>query len=144
MEAKLTEHLAATRPRPWKDAYRRPAMAEELDPGWRATFAGLLADDERAPRHLDAGQLVRHALSLRGEGELVYLHWEPADAEEHPEVLAHRAELARLLERVGDARPALRAVTWSALLAGWSDERPAHVAALRDRYDVRVARRPAR
>ncbi len=137
IEAKLTEHLAAATPRPWKPAYHRPAMLAALGGGWRATFADLLAG-AWAPRHLDAGQLVRHALSLRGAGELTYLAWEPENADDHPEVAAHRAELAELRERVGDARPRLHALTWAELWAAWEPTLPEHVAALRERWSVRV------
>ncbi len=137
IEAKLTEHLAGGRPRPWKPAYRRPAMAGELGGGWRSLFDALL-EEAWAPRWLDAGQLVRHALSLRGAGELVYLFWEPANTEEHPEVLEHRAEVAELLERVGDTVPRLQAVAWPELWDAWEPVLPEHVAALRARYLVPV------
>lgn len=137
VESKLTEHLAPSRPRPWKPAYHRPAMAAELGPGWAALFAGLLTGTW-APRHLDAGQLVRHALSLRGRHALVLVFWEPANGEELPEVLAHRAEVAHALDIVGDTPPHLYAVSWSQLLAAWEPVLPAHVAALRERYDVTV------
>lgn len=138
VESKLTEHLAPARPRPWKPAYRRPAMAAELGPGWAALFDQLLTG-AWAPRHLDAGQLVRHALSLRGRHGLALVFWEPANAEEHPEVLAHRAEVARALEVVGDTQPRLHAVPWAEVLEGWEPVLPAHVAALRERYAVDVA-----
>ncbi len=138
IESKLTEHLAPKPPRPWRPAYRRPAMAAELRGGWAALFADLL-DGRWAPRHLDAGQLVRHALSLRGAHDLVLVYWEPADGDELPEVRAHRAEVAELLDRVGDAPPRLHAVPWSRLLDEWAPALPAHVAALRERYDVPVA-----
>lgn len=51
-------------------------MADELEGGWAEVFADML-DGPWAPRWLDAGQLVRHALSLSGRGgaELVYLWW---------------------------------------------------------------------
>ncbi|WP_205699442.1 hypothetical protein [Conexibacter sp. SYSU D00693] len=137
IEAKLTEHLAPRRPRAWKPAYRRPAMAQALGGGWRALFEDLL-EERWAPRHLDAGQLVRHALSLRGAGDLVLLHWEPANGDDHPEVLAHRDEVRRLLERVGDAAPRLHVRTWRELWAVWEPRAPQHVAALRARYDVRA------
>jgi hypothetical protein len=137
VESKLTEHLAPARPRPWKPAYRRPAMLEALDGGWATTFAALLAG-RWTPRHVPAAQLVRHALSLRGQGTLVYLYWEPADAAHHPELRTHHAELDDLLTRVGDARPALLALPWRTVLDGWQGAAPAHVAALRARYDVRV------
>ncbi|HEX8101654.1 MAG TPA: hypothetical protein VF533_03510 [Solirubrobacteraceae bacterium] len=137
VESKLVEHLAPARPRPWRPAYHRPAMAAELSGGWRTTFAAL-RDGSWAPRHLDAGQMVRHALSLRGRGDLVLLFWEPADAEDHPDVLRHRREVAELVERVGDARPRLHALSWPAVLAAWAPVLPRHVAALRQRYDVPI------
>jgi hypothetical protein len=138
IESKLVEHLAPVRARSWKPAYRRPAMAAALEGGWAATFADLL-EGRWAPRHLDAGQLVRHALSLRGSGDLVLVFWEPADADEHPEVVLHRREVAELLERVGDAAPRLHALPWHDLFAAWDPVAPAHAAALRDRYAVTMA-----
>lgn len=139
IESKLTEHLAAARPRPWKPAYRRPAMLAELDVGWARLFADLL-DGRWAPRHLDAGQLVRHALSLRGHHDLVLVFWEPVDGDELAEIRAHRAEVREVLERVGDARPRLHAVSWAEVLDAWAPVVPEHVAALRARYEVAVGR----
>jgi hypothetical protein len=139
VESKLTEHLAPARWRPWRPAYDRPAMLAALDGGWATTFAALLAGRWR-PAHVPAAQLVRHALSLRGAGTLVYLFWEPADAEAHPEVEAHRDEVDDLLARVGDAPPALLALRWSAVLDAWAPRAPEHVAALRARYDVAISR----
>jgi hypothetical protein len=137
IESKLTEHLAPARPRPWRPAYLRPAMAAELRGGWADLFAALVAG-RWTPRHLDAGQLVRHALSLRGRHDLVLAFWEPADGDDLPEVLAHRAEVAEVLVRVGDALPRLHAVSWSSVWDCWGAELPEHVAALRRRYDVVV------
>lgn len=137
IESKLTEHLVPARPRAWRPAYHRPAMLAALEGGWASAFGDLLTG-RWAPRHLDAGQLVRHALSLRGDGDLVLLFWEPANALEHPEVLTHRGEVAELLDRVGDARPRLHARAWSAVLDEWEPAAPGHVAALRARYDVAV------
>ena len=137
VESKLTEHLVPARARAWRPAYRRPAMAAELQGGWAAIFADLL--EGRTPRFLDAGQLVRHALSLRRAGNLVLLYWEPANAEDHPEILAHRQEVADLIDRVGDARPRLHAFSWSHVFDSWATAIPEHVAALRARYDVPVA-----
>ena len=137
IESKLTEHLAPSRPRAWKDAYRRPAMAAALAGGWATTFRDLL-DGRWVPRHLDAGQLVRHALSLRRAGHLVLLHWEPENADEHPEIATHRAEVAELTKRVGDAAPHLHVLTIEDLLGGWEPHAPEHVAALRARYVLPV------
>ena len=141
IESKLTEHLAPRRAKPWPPVYRRPAMALELGEGWAGTFAALL-EGRWAPRFLDAGQLVRHALSLvalpgLAERHLVLLYWEPRGAEREPEVRAHREEVAEFLARLGPAAvPRLNAVSFAALLEEWAPVRPAHVAALRARYDV--------
>jgi hypothetical protein len=137
VESKLTEHLTAAAPRRWPPAYHRPAMAAALRGGWAALFADL-RDGRWAPRHVDAGQLVRHALSLRGEHDLVLVWWEPANADDHPEVRAHRAEVAEVLARVAGAAPRLHALPWARVLDAWEAAAPAHVAALRARYDVAV------
>jgi hypothetical protein len=140
VEAKLTEHLAPAAPRAWRPAYRRPAMLDALEGGWAETFAALL-EGRWAPRHLDAGQLVRHALSLRGHGSsahLVLLFWEPSGGDDLPEARTHREEVAELLARVGDAPPRLHALTYADLFAAWEPAMPDHVAALRARYDVPV------
>lgn len=79
VEVKLTEHLAARTPRPWKAPYRRPSMLAELDGGWAAVFAAAL-DGTFAPRHLDVPQLIRHALSLaprHAHAVLAYVFWQP-------------------------------------------------------------------
>ncbi len=137
VESKLTEHLAPLGRRPWRPAYHRPAMAAALEGGWRATFSDLVAG-RWAPRYLDAGQLVRHALSLRRAGRLVLVFWEPVDGDDHAEVVAHRAEVAELVARVGDAPPCLSALTWAEVFDAWAPLVPAHVAALRARYEVVV------
>ena len=142
VESKLTEHLAPSPARAWKPAYRRPAMLAALDGGWADVFAALL-EERWTPRHLDAGQLVRHALSLRARGadaHLVLLFWEPAGGAGLPEVEAHRAELDELRARLGDdAVPRFHATSYADLLDAWEPERPDHVAALRARYEVPVS-----
>lgn len=141
VESKLTEHLAPRRTKAWARAYRRPAMAKELSGGWADVFAALL-EGRWTPRFLDAAQLVKHALSLQahaadGPVRLVLVFWEPLDGDDVPEVVAHREEVAELLDRLGGgAVPQLRAQTYGELLADWADVRPDHVDALRRRYDV--------
>lgn len=116
VESKLTEHLAPAPARAWRPAYRRPAMAAALDGGWAEVFAALL-EERWAPQYLDAAQLVKHALSLRGAApatHLVLLFWEPANGDEHREVHAHREEVGELLTRLGDgASPHLHALSYA-------------------------------
>ena len=143
VESKLTEHLAPARARPWPPAYRRPAMAAALEGGWAEVFAALL-EGRWHPRHLDVGQLVRHALSLRGLDQpaakhLVLLFWEPLEGDRLPEVRAHREEVAELLERLGpEADPRLHAFDYATLFSAWEPVYAEHVTALRARYEMAV------
>lgn len=142
-ESKLTEHLAPHPPHRWAPAYLRPAMAAALTDGWADVFSALLAG-RWSPRYLDAAQLVKHALSLQAKPEatstrLVLLFWEPTDGDEVPEVVAHREEVAELVDRLGpDASPQLVALSYAEVLDEWETQRPEHVAALRARYEVSV------
>jgi hypothetical protein len=69
----------------------------------------------------------------------VLLYWEPTDAYVAPELRKHREEIAELLDRLGpDASPRLHAQSYAELLDAWGPVRPAHVAALRARYEVPV------
>lgn len=99
-------------------------------------------------RHLDAYQLVKHYLGLRRTFEdrpltLVYLYWEPLNADSFKAFGDHRYELARFAALVKDD-PTCRFVPlsyerhWDELSAlaappGWLGE---HLARLRRRYLV--------
>jgi hypothetical protein len=105
---------------------------------WGPNMAGYegMRDDVAAGAlsnvHLDAAQLVKHALGLRTEARrrarrpaLVYLHAEPAtwpdgrlvsaDAKQ-----AHRAEIAAFCERVQDDDVAFHACTYTQLINEWA------------------------
>lgn len=100
-------------------------------------------------RHLDAVQLVKHALGLRTRAEkralgsvLVYLYAEPdrwagsGKPVDPALVAAHRREVAEFAGLVRGDQVAFVALRWSDLLADWQ-ARPAladHVAALRARF----------
>jgi hypothetical protein len=148
IESKLTEPLARHHFKPWSDAYGRESCRALLEGGWLKTLDAARAGSYR-PVHLDAGQLVKHALGLNKqhptrERHLAYVYWEPADGGEFEEVRDHRTEVGELLERVGNANPRLHAVTYAELWRQWGilvDVRwlPAHLAALRGRYAVPIA-----
>ena len=97
-------------------------------------------------RYLDAPQLTKHAFGLAHTFPgtlvtLVYLYWEPRNAQDYPTFGEHRREVDDLLERVAGAVPALRAVGHRELWDEWSKEPDwlaGHVAALRGRYDVAI------
>jgi hypothetical protein len=146
VESKCTEYLAVKTPQV-SQAYLvlRRRFDERATSRW---FAALSAVPEF--RLFDAYQLVKHYLGLRltypGRPlTLVYLYWEPADAEAHPLLGQHRAEIRRFADLVaGDASCRFVALSyaehWDALGAvpgapGWLE---AHLAALRGRYLVEV------
>jgi len=144
VESKLTEWLTPHRPREWPASYSRPENLALLDGGWRSTLDAAIAG-RYDPLRLEAGQLLRHALGIARqhadrECHLVYVWWEPLDAQELPEAIEHRAEIADLQARVGDASPRLRALTYRELLDEWErgDDGGAgeHIRALRARYEL--------
>jgi hypothetical protein len=90
---------------------------------------------------LDAAQLVKHALGLTTlygtrNAWLVYLFWEPTNAESWPQCAAHRAEANDLAARVQDSKVKLKPMSYRELWAHWDTQRPpAHLSYLRTRYD---------
>ncbi len=101
-------------------------------------------------RHVDFGALVKYALALGRTFPdrstiLLYLYWEPLDADRFEDFRRHRAELAQLTAALQDARVTLVAETFRALWQNWAEyQEPAwlaaHVESLRSRYDVSVGR----
>jgi len=123
VESKLTETLSAHEPVPWRPVYGNPEMEELLDGGWAAVFAASRAGSWQ-PKHLGIEQLVKHALALVSrfadrERHIVYVWWEPANAQEIPELAAHQREVAELQDRLGEASPRLHALTYTELFAEW-------------------------
>jgi hypothetical protein len=148
IECKLTETLERHDSVDWKPPYFRPVMAELLGAGWRSVLQASLSGSWQAA-HLGVEQLIKHALALashhRGaERHLLYCFWESANADAIPDVLAHRAELAQFVDRLGDdAKPRLHVRTYKDVLAEWADlPSPSwlgrHIAELRTRYDVAI------
>lgn len=148
IECKLTETLECHDPADWKEPYLQPVMAELLSERWRSVLEASLSGSWR-PAHLGVEQLIKHALALAShhqgaERHLLYCFWEPANADAIPDVLAHRAEVAELVDRLGeDAGPRLHVRAYKDVLAEW-DDLPApswlggHIAELRGRYDVAI------
>lgn len=143
IESKLTEYVAAHDERHLKPIYASAEMAGLLSGGWGRLLRALL-DGEFPCHHLDATQLVKHALAVKSwfpdrDATLAYVYWEPSNADEIPQLGGHRDELDQLLELLDDdADPAFVALTYDELFAEWdavADEAArAHVAALRARY----------
>ncbi len=124
------------------------AVRELAHESWAALFDDLKNESGLLSR-LGVGQLVRHYLGLRRavvEGlvpaaTLLYIYWEPADAERLPAFRDHRADLAKFDSRVSDPTVRFASLSYPDLWAQWSaDGAPgwleAHVDALRERYEV--------
>ncbi|HSA82855.1 MAG TPA: hypothetical protein VLE23_18705, partial [Geminicoccaceae bacterium] len=100
-------------------------------------------------RHVDLGGLVKYALALGRTfpdrlTTLLYLFWEPLDANQFDEFRRHRAELAALDDALRDARVRFQATSFEALWREWTERRSppwlaSHVARLRARYSVSIA-----
>jgi hypothetical protein len=144
IESKLTETLAPHKPVEWRTPYHKPVIRAMLRGGWREVFDASLAG-KLNPRHLGIEQLLKHALALNSHANgrtthLVYVYWEPANGPEFSEVRTHRAEIADMAARVGDAIPHFHPLTYDDLLTEWDRLTPAargrrrHLDQFRDRY----------
>ena len=107
---------------------------------------GRLRDSPHDYRALDAAQLVKHAFGLmnsEGRGAtLVYLFWEPDDAESHKLFALHREEVASFEVRTRNGGLPFIALSYAELWKAWdcsgSDRLREHAARLRLRYGGRL------
>ncbi len=142
VESKLTESLS-THEAVCADSYGAPM--EKGSASWRADYRALRVDPRRY-RYLDAAQLLKHYVGLRhtvptGAITLVYLWWEPSNANQLAPFACHAAEVRDFVSRVEDRRLRLLAMPYPQLWKQW--EEPVsptwlrdHVATLRQRYDL--------
>jgi hypothetical protein len=128
------------------------AATPGLEP-WGRQLVGLRQECQHY-RHVDPGALIKFALALGRTFPdrptiLLYLYWEPLNADRFEEFRRHRAETAELAHAVLDARvtfaPQTFATVWQEWAArdapGWLAD---HVDRLRARYCVSIpAAKPA-
>lgn len=149
IESKRYEPFRPKAPPALSDAYWRPVWGSAM--GGYEAVRDSLRDGRDDFRHLDAAQLVKHALGLRTAAEnagrrpvLVYLHAEPkawpdgrpiADDEHR----AHGDEIARFAAAVAGDEVAFLALSYRQLLANWDakggEALRAWVARLRQHFD---------
>ena len=71
---------------------------------------------------------------------LLYLYWEPRNAERLPLFAEHRLEIEAFSERIAGSRPAFRSISYPELWREWSVTASSwltvHLDALRARYGV--------
>lgn len=152
VESKLCEHLAPGHTAEFKESYERVApLAHE---SWAALYTLLKCEPDHFV-YLDAAQLVRHYLGVRAQigerrrhankqAKLIYLYWEPADAESHLACMTHRDEVTELHQMVSDPAIPFFALPHRELWTSWegTDEPPwlrEHARLLRERYDVSLS-----
>lgn len=130
----------------YSDSYSKDTLPLVEDCWWR-----VLEESKAAGlKYLDVAQLVKHYLGLirladRGkEGEkekeitLLYLFWEPTNADEIEECRSHRQEIEDLTFKVTDSTIKFRALSYPELWRQWESvsEIAGHVANLRARYSL--------
>jgi hypothetical protein len=137
VESKCTEWMECKRP-VFSPSYDRLRPSHGHSP-WFEQVQQLRATPDRY-QFLDAGQLVKHALGLMSrygsrEVRLVYLHWEPRNAEDWPECRQHRTEADDLTARVQHSTVRLVPLSYRELWAEWECQGPPpHLPYLRTRY----------
>jgi hypothetical protein len=145
VESKLTEPLTRHHATVWRSAYGREASRGLLSDGWLQTLDDALSGRYRT-KHVDADQLLKHALGLSKQHpgrvcHLLYVYWEPANGDDFEAIIQHRSEVAELLERVDGASPQLHALSYTELWQQWDgladlDWVALHLDALRGRYAI--------
>lgn len=146
IESKCTEHLTPHTSN-FSPAYNEQITDWRRETAWFRLMEALI-DEPRRYRYLDAAQLVKHAFGLGHtfDGQdvtLLYLYWEPRNADAFPALLDHRQEVARFAAEVKGARPSFRAIAYPELWDSWAQRGspawlPEHVSALRSRYDIAI------
>ena len=121
IESKCLEYLTR-KAASFAPAYQ--SLSRLRDTPWFAEMERLRADP-RCYEALDAAQLVKHAFGLlnsAGEGAtLVYLYWEPDDAEHHDLFLRHRQEIVLFEERTGGGDLRFIALSYPELWQSWRE-----------------------
>lgn len=106
------------------DSYSE-AIERLAEPAWSAVYLTLKANPQKY-RFLDAAQLVKHYLGMRyslGHLDtaqvLMYLYWEPENAEEFDLYLEHRTEVADFNRAIDGGEIAFVSQSYARLWADW-------------------------
>jgi hypothetical protein len=144
---RCTEYLSRRKTAVAASYDRLLAMTPGLDP-WRRQLERLRHEPGRH-RHLDLGALIKFALALgrtfpERPATLVYLYWEPLNADEFAEFCRHRAEVVEVAKAVADARVTMDGLSLEAMWREWAalntpEWLPGHLDRLRARYSVSIA-----
>ena len=146
IESKCTEHLGCKIAK-FSHSYERLLRNDRQSQPWLSEMMAIRAG-HREYRYLDAAQLIKHAFGLahcytNQRVTLLYLFWEPKNADSIEEFTAHRRELEAFESIVAGGAPRFQSMSYRQLWAEWESARiptwlPNHLAALRARYDVAI------
>lgn len=144
VESKCTEHLQPKAPR-FSPAYAEQIRDERREGPWFRAMGSVL-DQPDSFALLDVAQLIKHAFGLarsfKGRpATLLYLYWEPLDADRRPVLRQHRREVERFSRVVAGGFPTFRAQSYPDLWAAWDQTTEPkwlrdHAATVRARYAI--------
>jgi hypothetical protein len=144
VESKCTEHLERKVPS-FSPAYSEQIRDERRADVWFRAMKKVLAKPD-VFGFLDVAQLIKHAFGLarcfRGRSTtLLYLYWEPLDADRHPIFRQHRREIERFSDLVAGGFPEFRTQSYAELWAVWQETAQpkwlrGHAVALQARYAI--------
>lgn len=122
IESKCLEFLSPGAPA-FSERYRTEITDERSQGPWYQEMVRILEGKGESYRHLDAAQLIKHALGLSYKQErpvtLLYLWWEPANADAFPVFAAHRDEVERFALNLGEGQPRFVAMPYNDLWSYW-------------------------
>lgn len=144
VESKCTEHFSKHTAK-FALSYDELIQGDRRDSAWFRLMHMLIKEPKRYC-YLNAAQLVKHAFGLAQcyaaqDVSLVYLYWEPRNADQIPVLLEHRSEIVRFTNDLAGGSPKFVAMSYRTLWDAWEGVRspawlPDHLAALRARYDI--------
>ena len=147
IESKRYEPFRDSKKPSFSDAYDRPVW-EGIEP--YAVLKDSLRTGDLKYEHLDAAQLVKHALGLCTDAKrkglkpgLVYLYAEPTDIVEsehgRQDIARHRSEIADFAKRVASAQISFIGVSYHSWISSWTSSNPelhAHAQQLRSVFKL--------
>jgi hypothetical protein len=143
IESKCLEYMSRKEAE-FAPAYFTDIQDERRETTWFAEM-GRLRQSPVDYRHLDAAQLIKHAMGLAHSFPeqmitLLYVWWEPTNADDFPIFSHHRDEVLSFAERVAGSDIRFEWTTYGQLWTQWFAEGldAAHIAALHKRYSIEI------
>ena len=147
IESKFTEYLKSKKPE-FKKIYEEKINDDRRDGKWFKEMQRLNPDKNTTDSYkcLNAAQLIKHAFGLAREFHgksivLLYLYWEPENADDYENIKTHRNEIEKFTCRVAGDEISFKEMTYRQLWKTWESKSPPawlreHIHQLRKRYDI--------